>query len=367
MDKPIIGITQGDTNGVGYEVILKVFADEGMLDLCTPVIYGSPKAAIYHRNACSLQTNFNVINAAEDAKAGQVNLVNCFGDQELKIDFGKSTPEAGRAALISLAKASTDVRDGKVDAIVTAPINKHSIQSNEFQFPGHTEFLEQHFAEEGGHALMILMNEHVRVALVTTHLPVSQIASSITQEGIVEKLQTLHRSLQRDFALTAPRIAVLALNPHCGDGGLIGTEEQDIIGPAVAQAFELGVRCFGPFAADGFFGAGSYSHFDAVLAMYHDQGLAPFKTLAMDSGVNYTAGLTIVRTSPDHGTAYDIAGQDKASPASMRQAIYSAIDICRNRRRYDEATANPLRKQYHDKRDDSDKLRQMEQREQNEG
>lgn len=360
MERPIIGITQGDINGIGYETILKAFSNEDMFSFCTPAIYGSPKAAIYHRNACSLQTNFNVINSIEDAQEGQLNLVNCFGEQELKIDFGRPMPEAGRAALISLAKAAADARDGKIDALVTAPINKHTIQADNFKFPGHTEFLEQHFAIPGGQALMILMNEQVRVALATTHLPVSRIAQSITQEGLVAKLHTLDQSLQRDFALTTPRIAVLSLNPHCGDGGLLGTEEGDIIAPAIKQAFDEGVRCFGPFAADGFFGAGSYWHFDAVLAMYHDQGLAPFKTLAMDDGVNFTAGLSIVRTSPDHGTAYDIAGKNQASPLSMRHAIYQAIDIRRNRQRYDQAHANPLRKQYHDKRDDSDKLKQME-------
>lgn len=360
MKRPIIGITQGDLNGIGYETILKTFSNEDMFDFCTPALYGSPKVAIYHRNACSLQMNFNVVSSIDEIQEGQLNLVNCFGEQELKIEFGKATPEAGRAALIALAKAAADARDGKIDALVTAPINKNTIQADDFKFPGHTEFLEQHFAEPGTHALMILMNERLRVALATTHLPVAHIAQAITQECIVEKLRTLNRALQRDFALTTPRIAVLALNPHCGDGGLLGTEEQDIIVPALKQAFDEGVKCFGPFPADGFFGAGTYVHYDAVLAMYHDQGLAPFKAIAMDDGVNYTAGLSIVRTSPDHGTAYDIAGKNQASPLSMRHAIYQAIDIKRNRQQYDKAHANALRKQYHDKRDDSDQLQQME-------
>ncbi len=351
-----IGISQGDINGVGYEVILKTFADEEMLELCTPVIYGSPKAAIYHRNAIGSQTNFSVVASADAARDGQLNMVNCFGEQELKIEYGKATTEAGHAALVSLEAAVRNLGEGKIDALVTAPINKHTIQSDDFHFPGHTEYLEQKLGN-GQQALMILMNSTLRVALVTTHVPVAQIAAGITQQAIEEKLQILNLALKRDFAIDNPRIAVLALNPHGGDEGLIGTEEQEIINPAIINSFKHGIRCFGPYAADGFFGSGNYRLFDAVLAMYHDQGLAPFKALAMGDGVNFTAGLPVVRTSPDHGTAYDIAGKNQADPSSFRQAIYTAIDVVRSRASYDQAHAHPLRKQYHEKRDDSDKLK----------
>lgn len=356
MNKPIIGLTHGDINGVGYEVILKAFDNEDLFDLCTPVLYGSPKAAIYHRNACSLQTNFNVIASADEAAEGQLNLVNCFGEKELQIDFGKSNAEAGQAALTALQQATADLKAGHIDALVTAPINKQSIQGEHFHFPGHTEYLEAALGQEGeDKALMILMSGALRVALVTTHLPIAQVAQAITEEAIEEKLRLLHQALQRDFLLSAPRIAVLALNPHCGDGGLLGTEETDIIAPTVARCFEEGIPCFGPYAADGFFGTDMYRHFDAVLAMYHDQGLAPFKALVMDEGVNFTAGLPFVRTSPDHGTAYDIAGKNQASPASLRQAIYAAIDITRHRADYDAAHANPLKKHYHERRDASER------------
>lgn len=351
-----VGITHGDINGVGYEVILKTFADDEMLELCTPVIFGSPKAATFHRKALESDTNFTVIDTAADARDGQVNLVNCFGDLELKIDFGTPSTDAGKAALVALEAALRALADGTIDVLVTAPIDKHTIQGDKFQFPGHTEYIEQR-AGDGHHALMILMNNHLRVALVTTHLPVAQIAQHITRQAVEEKLTILHETLRRDFAIDNPRIAVLSLNPHCGDNGLLGTEEQSDIKPAIEAAFQKGVRCFGPYAADGFFGSGNYTHFDAVLAMYHDQGLAPFKALAMDDGVNYTAGLPVIRTSPAHGTAYDIAGKNLADAASFRQAVYTAIDIRRSRTAYDEAHRNPLRKQYYEKRDDSDKLK----------
>ena len=356
MQKLKVGITQGDINGVGYEVIFKVFEQEEMLGLCTPVIYGSPKVAIYHRNACGIQTNFNIVATAAEARDGQVNMVNCFGEQEIKIEFGKPTEEAGNAAYVALERAVKELGEGKIDVLVTAPINKNTIQREGFQFPGHTEYIEQRVGN-GQKALMILASEQLRVALVTTHLPVSHIAEHITKEAVMEKLDILQQTLLRDYSIDNPRIAVLSLNPHCGDGGLLGTEEKDIIQPAIVESFKKGIRCFGPYAADGFFGTGNYQRFDAVLAMYHDQGLAPFKALAMEDGVNYTAGLPVIRTSPDHGVAYDIAGKNQADPASMRKAIYAAIDICRNRQRYDQAYAHPLRKQYYEKRDDSDKLK----------
>lgn len=345
-----IGITQGDTNGVGYEVILKSFADSTMFSLCTPIVYGNPKVAAYHRNAAELDVNYTTIENAGDARPDRLNLLVC-QSEEIKIEMGQSTPEAGKSALLALERALEDYRQGLIDVLVTAPINKHSIQSDAFHFPGHTEYIQERVGE-GQEALMILMNQQIRVALVTTHLPVRQIADAITPEGILAKLRILHRSLCRDFCISAPRIAVLALNPHAGDDGLLGQEEQTIIAPAIQQARGQKIQCFGPFAADGFFGSRAYEHYDAVLAMYHDQGLAAFKAIAMDDGINYTAGLPIVRTSPDHGTAYDIAGKGKADENSFRQALYTAIDIWRNRRFYDEAHQQPLEKLYHERRED---------------
>ena len=274
----------------------------------------------------------------------------------MKVEFSKPDMESGKAALGALERAVAEYEKGLIDVIVTAPINKHTIQSEEFVFPGHTEYIEQKLGR-GSKALMILMKNDFRVALVTGHIPVSQIASTLTKELIQEKLEIFNRSLKLDFGISAPRIAVLSLNPHAGDGGLLGMEEQTIIIPAMKEMAEKGILCYGPYPSDGFMGSGNYTHFDGVLAMYHDQGLAPFKVLAMDEGVNFTAGLPVVRTSPAHGTAYDIAGKGIASEDSFRQAIYVAIDVFRNRQRADEANANPLRKQYYEKRDDSDKLK----------
>ena len=350
-----VAITHGDTNGVGYEVILKAFDDPQMLELCTPIIYGSPKVAAYHRKVLNLQTNFTIIEKAEEAKEGKLNLLTTF-DDEVKIELGTPAKEAGEAALAALDRAMTDYRSGLYDVIVTAPINKKTIQSNLFHFCGHTEYIES-CVGDGNKALMILMNDVLKVALVTTHLPIKDVASAITKETIVEKAIMLNNSLKRDFGLTRPRIAVLALNPHAGDDGLLGKEENEVIMPAIAELESKGVMAFGPYAADGFFGSGNYRHYDAVLAMYHDQGLAPFKTLAQENGVTYTAGLPIVRTSPDHGTAYDIAGKGVADAQSFREAIYAAIDIYRNRKNYDEAGAHPLPKLYHEKRDESEKVR----------
>lgn len=350
-----IGITQGDINGVGYEVILKTFEDPMMLELCTPIIYGSPKVAAYHRKSLDLSTNFSIVNSASEAMPDKLSVVNCT-DDEVKVEFSKADPEAGKAALSALEKAIEEYREGLIDAIVTAPINKHTIQSEEFPFPGHTEYIEERLGD-GEKALMILMKGDFRVALVTGHIPIAQVASTITKELIEEKLEIFNRSLKQDFGIGAPRIAVLALNPHAGDGGLLGMEEQEIIIPAIQEMAAKGVLCFGPYPADGFMGSGNLSHFDGVLAMYHDQGLAPFKALAMDEGVNYTAGLPVVRTSPAHGTAYDIAGKGVASEDSFRQAVYVAIDVFRNRLHEKNMRANPLRKQYYEKRDDSDKLK----------
>ena len=350
-----VGITHGDINGVGYEVILKTFSDPTMLELCTPVIYGSPKVAAYHRKAMEIPTNFSIVNTAEDAQDGRVNVVNCI-EEELKVELSKPTPEAGKAALTALEKALADYRAGLFDVLVTAPINKHTIQSDTFHFPGHTEYIEERVGD-GQKALMILLKGDFRVALVTGHVPVRDIPGMLTKELIMEKMEIFHQSLKKDFGIDNPRIAVFSLNPHAGDHGLLGTEEEEIIIPAMKEMIAKGVQCFGPYPADGFMGSGNYTHFDGILAMYHDQGLAPFKALAMDEGVNFTAGLPIVRTSPAHGTAYDIAGKGVASEDSFRLDVYVAMDVFRNRAWEKEISARPLRKQYYEKRDDSDKLK----------
>lgn len=350
-----VAITQGDTNGVGYEVILKALEDPQMLELCTPIIYGSPKVAAYHRKAMDLQTNFSIIDKAEDAKDGRVNMLTTF-DDEVKVELGVPSKEAGEAALKALDRAMTDYRAELYDVLVTAPIDKNTIQSDLFHFCGHTEYIEQSVGE-GQKALMILTSNNLRVALVTTHLPIKDVAQAITQEAIVEKATIFHKSLRRDFRIQNPRIAILSLNPHAGDNGLLGTEEKEVIIPAIEQLAGMGIQAFGPYPADGFFGSGNYTRFDGVLAMYHDQGLAPFKALAQETGVNFTAGLPIIRTSPDHGTAYDIAGKGIADEQSLRQAIYTAIDIYRNRQNFDEPAKNPLPKLYHEKRDESEKAR----------
>jgi len=350
-----VAITHGDTNGIGYEVILKTFEDPSILELCTPIIYGSPKVAQYHKNMLGLDLPLNIIERAEDAEDGKVNILAVI-EEEVKVEMGKPSLEAGAAALKALDRVMTDYRSELYDVLVTAPINKNTIQSELFHFCGHTEYIED-CVGDGNKALMILMNDTLRVALVTTHLPIKDIAAAITKDAIVEKARIFHKSLKRDFRISSPRLAVLALNPHCGDNGLLGNEEQTQITPAIEQLEQEGIQAFGPYAADGFFGSGMYAHFDGILAMYHDQGLAPFKTLASEDGVNYTAGLPIVRTSPDHGTAYDIAGKGIANENSFRQAIFTAIDIYRNRKEYDIPLENPLPKLFHEKRDESEKAR----------
>ena len=350
-----IGITHGDINGVGYEVILKAFSDPTMLELCTPIVYGSAKVATYHRKAMDIPTNFSIINSAKEVQNNRLNILNCT-DDELKVELTKPTAEAGKSALEALERALNDYQEDLIDVLVTAPINKHTIQSETFHFPGHTEYIEEKVGE-GRKALMILLKNDFRVALVTGHVPVKDISTCITKELIMEKLTVFHHSLTQDFNISNPRIAVFSLNPHAGDSGVIGSEESEIIIPAMKEMQAKGIMCFGPYPADGFMGAGNHVYFDGILAMYHDQGLAPFKALAMDEGVNFTAGLPIVRTSPAHGTAYDIAGQGVASEDSFRQAIYTAIDVYRNRVIEKEIHARPLRKQYYEKRDDSDKLK----------
>ncbi len=350
-----VGITQGDINGVGYEVILKTFSDPHMVEICTPVIYGSAKVAAYHRKALDMPAvNFNMITDASAAEENKVNLITCV-DDEVKVEIGHATAVGGDAAYAALERATADVEAGLIDVLLTAPINKHAIQSDKFDFPGHTEYLERTLGN-GKKALMILLNDTLRIALVSGHMPLSKVSEAITKEAIVEKLRTFEYSLKQDFGVVKPRIAVLSLNPHAGENGLLGTEEEEIIKPAIQEVNAKGLFCFGPYAADGFFGTGHYRQFDGVLAMYHDQGLAPFKALAMEGGVNYTAGLPVIRTSPDHGTAYDIAGQNKADEQSFRHALYLAVDVYRNRQLYREMKASPLRKQYFDKSGDKEVL-----------
>lgn len=340
-NKLIIGITHGDINGIGYEVILKALSDSRICELFVPIIYGSSKLAGLYRKSLDLQSlNLNIINSVEQANSKRVNLINCVSE-DLKMEVGQSTPEAGKAALDALERATDDLRNGLIHAIATAPINKNNIQSDAFHFPGHTEYLEEKFGEAGS-SLMMLVSEELRVAVVTGHVPLSEVSARISQELIVKKLTILNQSLKRDFGIIRPRIAVLGLNPHAGDGGVIGSEEQETIIPALKKAEQQGVMCFGPYPADGFFGSDSYTKYDAVLAMYHDQGLIPFKNMAMECGVNFTAGLPIVRTSPDHGTAYDIAGKNMASETSLLQALYLACDVLRNRNLQDEIRVNPL-------------------------
>ena len=333
-----IGIAQGDPNGIGWEIILKALADTRMTELCTPVVYGSPKAADHYRRTIAdlEEIPFASIVSAHEARRGKVNLVAC-GEVE-QITPGRATPEAGRAAVEALRRATQDLKEGYLDALVTAPFDKETVQSADFSYTGHTEFLG---AELGGEPLMVMCSDVLRIGLVTKHIPVAEISRSITKEQIVRDLQTMRRTLIEDFGVVEPRIAVMALNPHAGDGGLLGTEEQEIIKPAIVEAYAGGVLAFGPFAADGLFAGGGYTRYDGILAMYHDQGLAPFKSLSPD-GVNFTAGLAAVRTSPDHGTAFDIAGQNKADAQSMRNAIYAAIDIVGHRRAWAEWSADPL-------------------------
>ena len=334
-----IGITQGDTNGVGWEIILKIFADNRMQEMFTPVVYGSSvAAAFYQKRLSDLEpVKFVVVDSAEYAQQSRVNLVEC-GKKELSVTPGKSSKAGGEAAAAALRKAIDELKEGAIDALVTAPIDKEMIQSEEFAYTGHTEFLAK---ELDGEPLMIMTSELMRVGLATIHVPVAEVANHLSKELIVERINQINDSMREDFGVVRPKVAVLALNPHAGDGGLLGKEEEEIIKPAIVEAYEAGVLAFGPFAADGFFASGSFKHYDAILAMYHDQGLAPFKTLT-PNGVNFTASLAEVRTSPDHGVAYDIAGKGLADEQSMRNAIYEAMDIVRRRREWEEWNARPL-------------------------
>lgn len=343
-----VGITHGDFNGIGYEVILKALAEEGITDLFTPVVFADWRLIDHARKSLNIEIQgLQRVSNASEARDGAINIVD-LRLADTTLEPGKPTKASGQGAIIALEKAVEAVEAGDIDVIVTAPINKAAVQSDSFHFPGHTEYLE---AKAGNdfHAQMILFDDRMRVALVTTHLPVSKISEAITKEKVVDAITRLNATLRQDFGCDGPKIAVLSLNPHCGDDGLLGSEEQDVIIPAIEEANQRKCLAFGPYAADGFFGSGAYADFDGIVAMYHDQGLAPFKALSGDDGVNFTAGLPFVRTSPDHGTAYDIAWQGVADPASMRTAIYKAIDIVRTRRNHQHASRNPLRKARADK------------------
>lgn len=336
-----IGITQGDSNGIGYEVILKALSDNRIIELFEPIVYGSSKLSAFHKKNLNIPSiNFNAIKSANTSDSKRINIINCV-DENAIVEFGISTKESGLAAFTALERATQDLRGGDIQAMVTAPINKHNIQSSSFPFAGHTEYIESIFGDKSS-ALMLLVSDTLRIAVATGHIPINRVAEKLTKELILKKITILNQSLKQDFNIGRPRIAVLGLNPHAGENGVIGEEEQRVIIPAMKEAEEAGILCFGPYPSDGLFGSGNYKKFDGILAMYHDQGLIPFKTLAMDSGVNYTAGLPVIRTSPDHGTAYDLAGKDLASPQSMLNALYLACDIYRNRKKYEEANANPL-------------------------
>lgn len=335
-----VGITQGDINGIGIETIIKALGEPDMTDNFIPVIYGSSKAfAFYRKNIDVTNFNLNNIRTAEEAHARRINIVDCSTD-DLHVEPGQSTSQGGEAAFAALQAAVADLKAGKIDVLVTAPINKKNIQGDNFHFPGHTEYLQKEAGELP--ALMLMVSGKIRVGVVAGHMPMAQVPSYITVERILDKLRILNNTLKQDFTIRRPRIAVLGLNPHAGDNGLLGSEEEQVIIPAIKAASEEGIYAMGPYAADGVFGSESLGKFDAILAMYHDQGLAPFKALAFETGVNYTAGLPFIRTSPDHGTAYDIAGQGRASADSMRSAIWLALDVFKSRKINREISANPM-------------------------
>jgi len=335
-----VGITCGDINGIGLEVIMKTFLDNRMHQICTPVIYAGQKLVSLQRKLLNLnEFNYQTIRNSNEIILRKNNVVSCWED-EVAVEWGQATQTSGKYALKSLEAAVRDLADKKIDVLVTAPINKHNIQSSEFQFKGHTEYLAAKF--EAPKYLMMLVSDSLRVAVATGHIPVQEVSKHMNMDTIVSRIKQINQSLKRDFGIRKPRVAVLGLNPHAGDNGLIGKEEQEVIVPAVKKLFDEGNFVYGPYSADGFFGSGSYKKFDAVLAMYHDQGLIPFKSISFSSGVNFTAGLPVIRTSPDHGTAYDIAGKGTASEESIREAMYVAIDILRSRKEYDEINANPM-------------------------
>lgn len=353
-----IGISQGDINGIGYEVMLKCFSDSRMLEFCTPVLYGSSKVASYHKKLINA-TDFPFVNirSAEQAEANKFNILNII-QEEVKIDVGQATEAGGRLAAMSLDIACRDLAAGKIDALVTNPINKRNIQSDNFNFPGHTEYLTNAFGVK--ESLMIMTCNNIHIGIMTNHLSLSQVPKVITKDLIVSKLKVMNMALKRDFGIRMPKIAVLALNPHAGDRGLIGNEDDTIVAPAIKEAFDGGILAFGPYPADGFFGNGSIKDFDGVMALYHDQGLIPFKLMSFTEGVNFTAGLPFVRTSPAHGTAYDIAGKNMASAQSFRNAVFLALDIIKNRKEYDTLSANVLKVSSKENMEDEDITKELQ-------
>ena len=338
-NKPVIGLSTGDINGVGPEVIIKTFDNPTMLELCTPVVFGSSRLISFYKKALGSDLSFVGIDSPAEVIPGKLNIVNLWEDAPV-ITPGQETEEGGRLAFSSLSAATQALKEGLIDALVTAPINKKNIQREDFAFPGHTEYLA---AQLGGEPLMFLVSDRLKIAVATGHISLAQVTEHITASLLEKRLTQMERSLKEDFCIHSPRIAVLGLDPHNGDEGVIGTTDSQLIAPTIARLFDGGHYVFGPYSSDGFFGSGAYTRFDGVLAMYHDQGLIPFKTIAFEDGVNFTAGLSRVRTSPDHGTAYDIAGKGLADESSMRAAVYRAIDILRNRSLYRTMTQNPLR------------------------
>jgi 4-hydroxythreonine-4-phosphate dehydrogenase len=339
-EKIRVGITQGDINGIGIEIILKTFSEQTLCEICTPVLFSSQKTISYYKKALGMdELNLHITRDLSQLNSKKPNLFNCY-EEEVNIEPGKSTETGGKYALVSLEKATEALKNNQIDVLVTAPINKHTIQSPEFTFAGHTEYLAQKFTGKQ-HSLMLLCSNELRVGLVTGHIPISKVAGAVTTEKIVEKIKQLNATLQKDFTIRKPKIAVLALNPHAGDNGAIGNEDDTIVKPAIDQLKDK-YQVYGPYPSDGFFGNMTYKKFDGVLAMYHDQGLIPFKSIAFSNGVNFTADLPIVRTSPDHGTAFDIAGKGVADETSLKEAIYLAIDVFRNRKMNGEISSNPL-------------------------
>lgn len=340
-NKIVVGITHGDINSISYEVIIKALMDTRILDSFIPIVYGSPKVAAYHRKALNIDNfSFNTIKSPNEANSKRANIINCIGE-DVRVELGKSTSYAGEASIQALEIATQDLAEKKIDVLITGPINKHNIQSEKFSFAGHTEFLETRFNAEG--ALMFMINDYFRIGVLTGHIPVSKIAEYITKDSVIRKVRIMNSSLIKDFGIRKPRIAVLGLNPHAGDKGVIGDEEETEIIPALDALREENILAFGPFPADGFFGSDSFTKFDGILAMYHDQGLIPFKSMNYNEGVNFTAGLSVIRTAPAHGTAYELAGKDQASAESLRRSIYLACDIFNFRNGYTEMTANPLK------------------------
>ncbi len=334
-----VGITHGDFNGISYEIIIKALSDSRIIEMFTPVIYGLSRVMSYNRKNLSMNDfNFNTVRDISGIRNGKINLIN-LNDEEIRIEFGKANKVAGNYAQIALSKAVKDLKENKINIVVTAPINKETIQSDKFDFPGHTEFFANEFNSDN--FLMLMVADELKIGSVTGHIPLKNVPEHLSEQLISSKLKVLEDSLKTDFAIEKPKIAVLGLNPHAGENGKLGTEEQDIIRPAILKAKKNGSLIFGPFPADGFF-ADDFTKYDAILAMYHDQGLIPFKTIAFEKGVNFTAGLPIVRTSPAHGTAYDKAGKNQSSAESLRAAIYLALDIYRNRTKYEEMNSDQL-------------------------